>query len=127
MHFKKKCPSSLNYDTTGLLHKLKSYGISGPIFGLISSVLINRRLRVVLDGKPSQEYPVHAGVSQGPFLVQHFSYYTLMTFLMMSSVIFLYMLMILLSILNVIRHLICGNNLNWLNLIYETLGQEKVC
>ena len=34
------------------------------------------------------------------------------------------MLMILLSILTVIRHLICGNNLNWLlnmNLIYETL------
>ena len=32
--------------------------------------------------------------------------------------------MILLSILSVIRHLICGNNLNWLlnmNLIYETL------
>ena len=32
--------------------------------------------------------------------------------------------MILLSILSVIRHLICGNNLNWLpnlNLIYKTL------
>ena len=33
----------------GLLHKLKSYGISGQIFGLISSFLSNRRLRVVLD------------------------------------------------------------------------------
>ena len=34
------------------------------------------------------------------------------------------MLMIPLSTLNVIRHLICGNNYNWLlnlNLIYETL------
>ena len=31
------------------------------------------------------------------------------------------MLMILLSILSVIKNLICGNNLNWLNLIYETL------
>ena len=34
------------------------------------------------------------------------------------------MLMILLSAVNVIRHLICGNNENWLlnlNLIYETL------
>ena len=43
---------------------------------------------------------------------------------MMLSVILLSMLMILLSILSVIRHLICGNNLNWLlnlNLIYETL------
>ena len=35
----------------GLLHKLKSYGISGQIFDLISSFLSNRRLRVVLDGK----------------------------------------------------------------------------
>ena len=37
----------------GLLHKLKSYGISGQIFGLISSFVSNRRLRVVLDGKSS--------------------------------------------------------------------------
>ena len=46
-----------------------------------------------------------------------------MTFLMMLSVILLSML-ILLSIRSVIRHLICGNNLNWLlnlNLIYKTL------
>ena len=49
----------------GLLHKFKSYGISGQIFGLISSFLSNRRLRVVLDGKSSQEYPVKAGVPQG--------------------------------------------------------------
>ena len=34
----------------GLPHKLKSYGISGLIFGRISSFLINRRVRVVLDG-----------------------------------------------------------------------------
>ena len=46
----------------------------------------------------------------GPFLVLHFSYYTLMSFLMMLSVILLSMLMILLSTLNVIRHLVCGNN-----------------
>ena len=52
----------------GFLHKLKSYGISGQIFGLISSFLSNRRLRVVLDGKSSQEYPVNAGVPQGSFL-----------------------------------------------------------
>ena len=48
-----------------LLHKLKSYGISGQIFGLISSFLSNRQLWVVLDGKSSQEYPVNAGVPQG--------------------------------------------------------------
>ena len=51
-----------------LLHKLKSYGISGPIFGLISSFCSNRWLRVVLDGKFSQEYPVNAEVPQGPIL-----------------------------------------------------------
>ena len=43
-----------------LLHKLKSYGISGQIFGLIPSFLSNRQLRVVVDGKSSQEYPVNA-------------------------------------------------------------------
>ena len=48
----------------GLLHKLKSYGISG----LISCFLSNRRLQVVLDGKSSQEYPVNAGVPQGSIL-----------------------------------------------------------
>ena len=52
----------------GLLHKLKSYGISGQIFGLVSSFLSNRRLRVVLDGKSSQKYPVNAGVPQGSIL-----------------------------------------------------------
>ena len=51
-----------------LFHKLKSYGISGQIFGLIFSFLSNRRLRVVLDGKSSQEYPVNAGVPQGSII-----------------------------------------------------------
>ena len=48
----------------GLLHKLNSYGISVQIFGLIFSFLTNRWLRVVLDGKSSQEHPVNAGVPQ---------------------------------------------------------------
>ena len=52
----------------GLLHKLKSYGISSQIFGLISSFLSNKRLQVVLDGKSSQEDPVNAGVPQGSIL-----------------------------------------------------------
>ena len=71
----------------GLLHKLKSYGISDIfdlviyillyiyiyinilwIFGLISSFLSNRQLRVVLDGKSSQKYPVNAGIPQGSIL-----------------------------------------------------------
>ena len=57
----------------GLLYKLRSYGISGQIFGLTSSFLSDRRLWVVLDGKSSQEYPVNAGVPQvsirGPALL----------------------------------------------------------
>ena len=43
---------------------------------------------------------------------------------MILSVLLLSMLMILCSTINVIRHLICGNNQSWflnLNLIYETL------
>ena len=52
----------------GLLHKFKSYGISGQIFDLISSFLSNRQLRVVLDGKSSQEYPANAGLPQGSTL-----------------------------------------------------------
>ena len=50
-----------------LLHKLRSYGISGQIFGLISSFLINRRLQLIVDGKFSWEYPVNAEVSQDFF------------------------------------------------------------
>ena len=71
----------------GLLHKLKSYGISGQIFGLISSFLSNRRLRAVLDGKSSQEIQLMLESLKAPFLILHFSCYTLMTFLMMLSVI----------------------------------------
>ena len=62
---------STAFDTVwhaGLLHKLKSYGSSGQIFGLISSFLSNRWLQVVLDGKTSQEYPVNAGVPEGSIL-----------------------------------------------------------
>ena len=52
----------------GLLHKLKSCGISGQIFGLISSFLINRWLRMLLVEKSLQEYPVNAGLPQGSIL-----------------------------------------------------------
>ena len=52
----------------GLLHKLRSYGISGQIFGLISSFLSNRGLQVVLNEKSSQEYRVNAGAPQGSIL-----------------------------------------------------------
>ena len=49
---------------------------------------------MVLDGKSSQEYPVNVRVLQGSILFLHFSYYTLMTFPMIS-IILLYMLILL--------------------------------
>ena len=52
----------------GLLHKLKSDGLLGQIFDLISSFLSNKQLWVVLDGKFSQEYPINAGVPQGSII-----------------------------------------------------------
>ena len=51
----------------GLLYKLKSDGILGEIFGLIS-FLSTSQLQVVLDGNSSQEYAVNAGVPQGSIL-----------------------------------------------------------
>ena len=48
----------------GLLRKIKSYGISGQIFGLNSSFLSNRQLQVFLDVKSLQGYPVNTGVPQ---------------------------------------------------------------
>ena len=50
---------------------------------------------------------------KAPFLVLHFSYCTLMIFLILS-VILVSMLMILVSVLSVMGCLMCGNNLNWL-------------
>ena len=48
-----------------LLHKLKSYGISGQIFGIISSFLSNRRLHLFeWFWMEEEEYPVNAGVAQ---------------------------------------------------------------
>ena len=90
-----------------LFHKLKPDGVSGQIFGLILSFLSNRRLRVVLDGKFSQEYPVNAGFPQGSILGRTLYINDLPNDL---SVILLPMLMLLLSALIVIRHLIYGNN-----------------
>ena len=47
-----------------LFHKLRSYCISGKVFGRILSFLSNRRFQVALDGKSLQEYPVTADVPQ---------------------------------------------------------------
>ena len=86
--------------------------------------LSNNWLQVVLNGKSLQEYLVNAGVPQGSILRPTLFLLYIKMFLMMLSVILLSILMILLISLDVTRHLVCGNNLNWLlnlNLIYETL------
>ena len=116
------------FSDAGLLHKLKPYGISGQMFALISSSLINKGLQVVLDRKSPQEYSVNAGVTQcsipgpTPFLLHindlpddvvcDITDYADDTTLYSKCV----------------RHLITGNNSNWLlnlNLIYETLDWSR--
>ena len=80
------------------------------MFGLISSFLCNRHLRLVLDGKSSQEYPVNTGVPQGSILgLTLFLLYIndLPDDVICNIAIYA---VILLCILNVMRHLICGNN-----------------
>ena len=94
----------------GLLHKLRSYGISGQIFGFISSFLSIESFGWFWMGSLHKNIQLMLEFLKAPFLVLHFSSYTLMTFLMMLSVILIYMLMILLSTLSVIRHLICSTN-----------------
>ena len=91
---------------SGPLHKLKPYTISGLVFGPISSFCSK-------DGFKWME-SFHKNIQlilkflKAPFLVVQFSWYILMTFLMMLSVILLSIIMILLSILTVIRHRICA-------------------
>ena len=90
----------------------------------ISSFLSSRQLWVVLDRKSTREYSVNTWVSQGSIFGTSLFLLTLMTFLMILFVILLFILVILLCTLNVIRHLIFGNNQNWLlnlHVIYEAL------
>ena len=48
-----------------LPHKLKYYGISDQVFGLVLSLLRSKQLRVVLDGKFLQECPVNVVIPEG--------------------------------------------------------------
>ena len=93
----------------GLLHKPRSYGISGQIFHLMSSFLSNRQLGWFWIRSLHKSIELMLEFLKVPFLVLHFSYYTLMNFLMLLSVILLSMQMILLSTLTMGRYLICGN------------------
>ena len=52
----------------GLIFKLKSYGISGPLILLITNFLSGRSQRVVLDGQTSDWARILAGVPQGSIL-----------------------------------------------------------
>ena len=81
-----------------------SYGIYDRVFGLISSSLRKKQLRVVLDGKSRQEYPVNVGVPQGSIMILHISRYTSMTFQIMSSVIALSVLIIWVALRNLVSH-----------------------
>ena len=87
-----------------------SSGILGQICGFVLSFLNNRQLRVVLDGKSSQEYDINAGVPEGSILGLTTAICMLMTFQVMLCVILLSMLMIPFSTLSVISHLNCSSN-----------------
>ena len=92
----------------GLLHNLKSYQVR--YLALFLLFLVRGGFGLFLMGNLHKNIQLMLVFLKGLFVVLHFSYYTLMTLLMMLSVILLYMLMILLSTLNVIRQLISGNN-----------------
>ena len=53
-----------------LLHKLKAYGVVGPILSILESFWQERSLKVVLDGQSSPLYITNAGVPQGSVLGQ---------------------------------------------------------
>ena len=52
----------------GLIHKLKSMGVSDSLLKLFQSFLTNRFQRVLLNGQTSEWLPVKAGVPQGSIL-----------------------------------------------------------
>ena len=98
----------------GLLHKLSLVEFQVRYLALFLLFSVIEGFNWFWMGSLYENIQLMLKFLKAPYLVLHFSYCILMTFLMMLSVILLSVLMILLSILSVIRHLICGNNLNWL-------------
>ena len=64
----------------------------------------------VQDGEYCLEYPVSFGVHRGCIVAPALSFYKLMTFLLILSVMVPYMLMILLFTLGLRKHLNCDSN-----------------
>ena len=58
---------AIAFDSSMDFGRGQSFAISDQVLGLMSSFLDNRR-RVVLDGRPSQGFPVNVGISQGSIL-----------------------------------------------------------
>ena len=85
---------------------IKSFRISGQIYGLISSFSVIDVFECFWIKSLHKNIQLMLPFLKAPFSVLHFSYYTLMIFLTVLSVILLSMLMILLSIQSGIRHLI---------------------
>ena len=92
----------------GLFHKLNSNGIYVRYLVLFLFFLVVGDFGLFWMGSLYNNIQLMLEFLEDPFLVLHFSCYTLLIFLMLS-VILLSMLMILLSTLSVIRHLVCGN------------------
>ena len=111
---------NLNYDIETKDQTIRTiFSPSLPLFSQYTSNVVRsvagswfliHLLSLVLQYCISVSFNSAVELLVSPFLVLHFSYYTLMTFLIMFSVILLCMLMILISTLNVVRYLICGNN-----------------
>ena len=66
-----------------LLHKLKSHGISGQIFGLFLLFSVIGCFKWFWMGRFHKSIQLILEFFKGPLLVLHFSYYILITFLMM--------------------------------------------
>ena len=101
-----------------LVHKLKSYGISGQILAFFFFFSVIDGFEWFWMASFHNNIQLMLEFLKALFLAPHFSCYTLMAVLIMLSVILLSMLMIVFSVLSVIRHLISGNNLNWFLNLY---------